>query len=44
MHNRRTTNHGDPWTHRKEDPIYVFPELKMRGFFPNFPIHASVRE
>jgi hypothetical protein len=28
--------------HRKKDPIYVFPEMKLRGLFPNFQIHVSV--
>ncbi len=27
----------------KEDPIYVFPEMKLRGLVPNFHIHVSVR-
>ncbi len=28
--------------HRKEDPIYFFPEMKLRGLSPNFHIHVSV--
>jgi hypothetical protein len=28
----------------KEDPIYVFPEMKLRGRFPNFHIHVSVSD
>jgi hypothetical protein len=26
----------------KEDPIYVFLEMKLRGLVPNFHIHVSV--
>jgi hypothetical protein len=29
-------------THSKQDPIYVFPEIKLRGLVPNFHIHVSV--
>jgi hypothetical protein len=28
----------------KQDPIYVFPELKLRGLVPNFYIHVSVSD
>jgi hypothetical protein len=28
----------------QEDPIYVFPEMKLRGFVPNFHIHVSVSD
>ncbi len=28
--------------HCKEDPNYVFPEMKLRGLIPNFHIHVSV--
>jgi hypothetical protein len=28
--------------HCKEDPIYVFLEMKLRGLVPNFHIHVSV--
>jgi hypothetical protein len=28
--------------HCKEDPIYVFPEMKLRGLVPNFYIRVSV--
>ena len=28
--------------HCKEDPIYVFQEMKLRGLVPNFHIHVSV--
>jgi hypothetical protein len=28
--------------HCKEDPIYAFPEMKLRGFVPNFRIHVSM--
>jgi hypothetical protein len=28
--------------HCKEDPIYVFPEMKLPGLNPNFHIHVSV--
>jgi hypothetical protein len=30
--------------HCKEDPIYVFSEMKLRGLVPNFHIHVSVSE
>ncbi len=30
--------------HCKEDPIYVFPEMKLRGLIPNFHIHVSVSD
>jgi hypothetical protein len=29
-------------THCKEDPIYVFPENKLRGLSPNFHIHIHI--
>jgi hypothetical protein len=29
-------------THCKEDPIYVFLEMKLRGLIPSFHIHVSV--
>ncbi len=36
------------WTctraHCKQDPIYVFPEMKLRGIVPNFHIHVSVSD
>jgi hypothetical protein len=28
----------------KEEPIYVFPEMKLRGLVPNFHIYASVSD
>jgi hypothetical protein len=28
--------------HCKEDQLYVFPEMKLRGLVPNFHIHVSV--
>ncbi len=28
--------------HCKEDLIYVFPEMKLRGLVPNFHIHVTV--
>jgi hypothetical protein len=28
--------------HCTENPIYVFPEMKLRGLVPNFYIHVSV--
>ncbi len=34
-----------PWTestHCNENPIYVFPEKRLRGLSPNFHIHVSV--
>jgi hypothetical protein len=30
--------------HCKEDPTYVFPEMKLRGLVPNFHIHVSVSD
>ncbi len=30
--------------HCKEISIYVFPEKELRGFSPNFHIHASVSD
>jgi hypothetical protein len=27
--------------HCKQDPIYVFPEMKLRGLIPKFHIHVS---
>jgi hypothetical protein len=31
--------------HCKQDPIYVFPEMKLRGLrLPNFHIHVSVSD
>jgi hypothetical protein len=30
--------------HSKQDPIYVFPEMKLRGDVSNFHIHVSVRD
>jgi hypothetical protein len=30
--------------HCKEDPICVFPEMKLRGLVPNFHIHVSVSD
>jgi hypothetical protein len=32
------------YTHCKEDPIYVFPEMKLRGLVPNSYIHVSVSD
>ncbi len=29
-------------THYKQDPIYVFPEMKLRGHIPNLHIYVSV--
>ncbi len=31
-------------THCKEDPIYVFPEMKLCGRVPDFHIHVSVSD
>ncbi len=31
-------------THCKENPIYVFPEKKLRGLIPNLYIHLSVSD
>jgi hypothetical protein len=30
--------------HCKEDTIYVFPEIKLRGLSPSFYIHISVSD
>jgi hypothetical protein len=30
--------------HCKEDPIYVFPEMKLLGLFPNFHIYVSISD
>jgi len=30
--------------HCKEDPIYLFPEIKLRGLVPGFHIHTSVSD
>jgi hypothetical protein len=30
--------------HCKENPIYLLPEKKLRGFSPNFHIHVSVAD
>jgi hypothetical protein len=30
--------------HCKEEPNYVFPEMKLRGLLPNFHIHVSVSD
>ncbi len=30
--------------HSKEDPIYVFPEMNLRGLAPSFHIHVSVSD
>jgi hypothetical protein len=30
------------WLHCKENPIYVFPEKKLRCFSPNFYIHDAI--
>ncbi len=30
--------------HCKEDPIYVFLEIKLRGFVPSFHIHVSMSD
>ncbi len=30
--------------HCNENPIYVFPEKKLRGLSPNFHIHVSVSD
>jgi hypothetical protein len=28
----------------QQDPIDVFPEMKLRGLIPNFPVHVSVSD
>jgi hypothetical protein len=32
------------YSHCKQDPIYVFPKMKLRGLVPNFHIHVSVSD
>ncbi len=32
------------FVHCKEDPIYVFPDIKMRGLVPNFHFHLSLTD
>ncbi len=32
------------WPHCKEISIYVFSEKELRGFSPNFHIHAPVND
>ncbi len=42
-----TRDHHKGWSrmlHCKKDPIYVFPEMKLRGLVPNFAIHVSVSD
>jgi hypothetical protein len=31
-------------THCKDDPIHVFPEMKLRSLVPNFQTHLSVSD
>jgi hypothetical protein len=33
-----------PYSHCKQDPIYVFPEMKLCGLVPNFHIQTSVND
>jgi hypothetical protein len=40
MHNNKTTI----TLHCKEDPIYLFPEMKLRILSPNFHIHISASD
>jgi hypothetical protein len=30
--------------HCEEDPIYVFPDIKLRGLVPNFHFHVSLTD
>jgi hypothetical protein len=30
--------------HGKQDPIYAFPDMKLRGLVLNFHIHVSVSD
>jgi hypothetical protein len=39
-----TENERKDCTHRKEDPIYVFPKMKLLGLVPNFNILVSVSD
>jgi hypothetical protein len=36
--------HSTTLTHCKEDPISVFPEMKLRGLSPNFHRHVSLSD
>ncbi len=36
----QVAQHSWAW-HCKEDPIYVFPEMKLRGLVPSFHIHVN---
>jgi hypothetical protein len=35
---------GHARLHCNESPIYVFPEMELRGLSPNFHIHVSVSD
>jgi hypothetical protein len=35
---------SNPLQHSKQDPIYVFPEMKLRDIIPNFHINVSVSD
>jgi hypothetical protein len=41
---RRLSLYNNYNLHCKEDSIYVFPEIKLRGLVPNFHIHTSVSD
>ncbi len=36
--------HYQGGVHCKDDPIDVFPDMKMRGIVPNFHIHVYVSD
>jgi hypothetical protein len=37
-------NYCTTTVHCTENPIYVFPEMKLRSLVPNYYIHVSVRD
>jgi hypothetical protein len=37
-----TVSENPNWLHCKQDPIYVCPEMKLRGLIPNIHINVSV--
>jgi hypothetical protein len=41
---KRTNERGPSWLHCKENPVYVFIFLELRGLSPNFYIHVSVSD
>jgi hypothetical protein len=39
-----TRGEGEYHTHCKQDPIYAFPEMKLRGLVPSFHSQVSVSD